>query len=308
MNTTHDERPLIATLGLIQMQCGAGLPENLAKASLQIAQAAKAGAKIVCLPELFGSRYFCQAEDNRAAFEFAETIPGPMTETLSAIARRHKVVLVGGTIFERAADGKYYNSAPVFDTDGSLLGVYRKIHIPHDPLYYERSYFAPGDLGVRIFDTKFARIAVLICFDQWFPELARVAALAGAEIIVYPSAIGHFVNEEPEEGNWQIPWRDIQRSHAIANNLYVAAINRTGIEGGLNFWGGSFVCDPMGYVLAEAGSGEQILYAQYDLTKVSRLQELWGFFSARRPQEYALVCKPAVKTEDSQAGVTGAVC
>lgn len=293
MNTTHDERSLIATLGLIQMQCGASLPENLAKASLQIAQAAKAGAKIVCLPELFGSRYFCQAEDDRAAFELAETIPGPTTETLSAIARQQQIVLIGGTIFERTADGRHYNSAPVFDADGSLLGVYRKIHIPHDPLYYEQSYFSLGDLGVRIFDTRFARIAVLICFDQWFPELARVAALAGAEIIVYPSAIGHFVNEEPEEGNWQIPWRDIQRSHAIANNLYVAAINRTGIEGGLDFWGGSFVSDPMGYVIAEANGNEQILYADCDLAQVKRMQELWGFLQARRPSEYRMLSSSA---------------
>lgn len=291
MSTTPDEHTRIATLGLIQMRCSVSLPENLSQASLRIAEAAKAGAKIVCLPELFGSRYFCQEEDNRAAFEFAETIPGPTTEMLSAFARRHEVVLVGGTIFERAADGKHYNTAPVFDADGSLLGTYRKIHIPHDPLYYEQSYFAPGNLGVRIFNTKFARIAVLICFDQWFPELARVAALAGAEIIVYPSAIGHFVNEEPEEGNWQIPWRDIQRGHAIANNVYVAAINRTGIEGGLDFWGGSFVSDPMGYVIAEASDNEQILYADCDLAKVKRMQELWGFVSARRPKEYKSLCE-----------------
>ncbi|MEK7834058.1 MAG: nitrilase-related carbon-nitrogen hydrolase [Acidobacteriota bacterium] len=189
MSTTPDEHTRIATLGLIQMQCSVSLPENLAKASLRIAQAAKAGAKIACLPELFGSRYFCQAEDNRAAFEFAETIPGPTTEMLSAIARRHEVVLVGVTIFERAADGKRYNTSPVFDADGSLLGTYRKIHIPHDPLYYERSYFAPGNLGVRIFNTRFARIAVLVCFDQWFPELARGLRWQGRN---HHLSIGHW--------------------------------------------------------------------------------------------------------------------
>ncbi len=290
------QSPTLVTLGLIQMQCGASLPENLSKAALRIAQAAKAGAKVVCLPELFGSRYFCQTEDNRSAFDLAEPIPGPTTEVLSALARRHEVVLIGGTIFERANDGKHYNSAPVFDTDGSLLGTYRKIHIPHDPLYYERSYFTPGNLGVRVFETRFARIAVLICFDQWFPELARMAALAGAEIIVYPSAIGHFVNEEPEEGSWQTPWCDIQRAHAIANNVYVAAVNRVSIEGGLDFWGGSFVSDPMGYVIAEANGNEQILYADCDLAKMERMQQLWGFLQARRPQEYRLLGEPQLSS------------
>lgn len=289
MNLTDNERPRTVKLGLIQMQCEANTAANLDKASLRIAEAACGGANIICLPELFTSEYFCQAEGNLAAFEFAETIPGPTTEMLSAIARRHEAVLIGGTIFERAADGNYYNSAPVFDADGSLLGAYRKIHVPHDPLYYERSYFTPGNLGVRVFDTRFARIAALVCFDQWFPELARVAALAGAEIIVYPSAIGHFVNEEPEEGSWQTPWRDVQRAHAIANNVYVAAINRTGVEGGLDFWGGSFVGDPMGYIIAEANGNEQILYADCDLAKVRRLQELWGFLQTRRPGEYRML-------------------
>lgn len=298
----------MVTVGLVQMRCRANSAENLANASLRIAEAAKAGAKIICLPELFANKYFCQTEDNRATFDLAEPIPGPTTEMLSALARRHEVVLIGGTIFERANDGRHYNTAPVFDADGSLLGVYRKIHVPHDPLYYERSYFTPGNLGVQIFQTRFARIAVLICFDQWFPELARLAALAGAEIIVYPSAIGHFVDEEPEEGSWHIPWRDIQRSHAIANNVYVTAVNRIGIEGGLDFWGGSFVTDPMGYVLAEADNTEQILYADCNLTAVSRLQEMWGFFAVRRPQEYAPICELTVKTEDNQSEVTGALC
>lgn len=279
------------TLGLVQMRCHSNSSENMANASLRIAQAAKAGAKIICLPELFTNEYFCQTEDNHAAFELAETIPGPTTKELSAIARQHEVALIGGTVFERGTDGKHYNTAPVFDADGSLLGTYRKIHIPHDPLYYEQSYFAPGNLGVRIFETKFARIAVLVCFDQWFPELARVATLAGAEIIIYPSAIGHFLNDKPEEGSWQLPWRDIQRSHAIANNVCVAAINRIGIEGGLDFWGGSFVSDPMGYVIAEADGNEQILYADCDLAKVKRMQELWGFIQARRPEEYQLLCE-----------------
>lgn len=286
MSTTHTDQARTTRLGLIQTRCCTSASENLANASLRIAEAANAGANIICLPELFTSEYFCQTEDNRSAFDLAEPIPGPTTEVLSALARRHEVVLVGGTIFERANDGKHYNSAPVFDADGSLLGIYRKIHIPHDPLYYEQGYFSAGNLGVRVFETRFARIAMLICFDQWFPELARVAALAGAEIIVYPSAIGHFVNEEPEEGSWQTPWRDIQRAHAIANNVYVAAVNRVSIEGGLDFWGGSFVCDPMGYVIAEANGNEQVLYADCDLARVSRLQELWGFLQARKPSEY----------------------
>ncbi|MGE0103364.1 MAG: carbon-nitrogen hydrolase [Blastocatellales bacterium] len=286
MSITHPERAHIATLGLIQMRCRSSREESLAIASARIAEAAGSGARIICLPELFSSGYFCQTEDNRAAFELAEPIPGPTTELLSNLARRHEVVLIGGTIFERARNNRHYNSAPVFDADGSLIGISRKLHIPHDPLFYEQSYFSPGDLGVRIFDTKFARLAVLVCFDQWFPEVARIAAMQGAEIIIYPSAIGHFVNEEPEEGSWHTPWRDIQRGHAIANNVYVAAINRTGIEDGLDFWGGSFACDPMGHLIAEAGSNEQTLYAECDLTKVKRLQELWGFLSARRPEKY----------------------
>ncbi|MBL8189970.1 MAG: carbon-nitrogen hydrolase [Acidobacteria bacterium] len=286
MSATHTDQTRMTRLGLIQTRCCTSVSENLANASLRIAEAANAGANIICLPELFTSEYFCQTEDNRSAFDLAEPIPGPTTEVLSALARRHEVVLVGGTIFERANDGKHYNSAPVFDADGSLLGIYRKIHIPYDPLYYEQGYFSAGNLGVRVFETRFARITVLICFDQWFPELARVAVLAGAEIIVYPSAIGHFVNEEPEEGSWQTPWRDIQRAHAIANNVYVAAVNRVSIEGGLDFWGGSFVCDPMGYVIAEANGNEQVLYADCDLARVSRLQELWGFLQARKPSEY----------------------
>lgn len=286
MSITRPERAHIATLGLIQMRCRGSREENLVIASARIAEAANSGARIICLPELFSSEYFCQTEDNLAAFELAEPIPGPTTELLSELARRHEVALIGGTIFERAQNDRYYNSAPVFDADGSLLGISRKLHIPHDPLFYEQKYFSPGDLGVRIFDTRFARIAVPICFDQWFPEVARIAAMQGAAIIIYPSAIGHFVNEEPEEGSWHTPWRDIQRAHAIANNVYVAAVNRTGIEGGLHFWGGSFICGPMGYVISEADGDERILISECDLGNALRLQELWGFFTGRRPEEY----------------------
>lgn len=280
-------------LALIQMECGESAENNLQKAISMVGEAARTGANIVCLPELFLSKYFCQTPNQKEAFALAEPIPGKTSEVLSAAARENKIVLIGGTIFERAAEGKYFSSSTVFDVDGSLVGLYRKIHIPEDPLYHEQAYFSSGDLGVQVFDTAFGKIAVLICFDQWFPETARVAALKGAEIIFYPSAIGHFVNDDPIEGEWKTPWTDIQRSHAIANNVFVAAVNRVGIENQLAFWGGSFVCDCFGKIIKQGGSSEETIFAEIDLRQVQQIQELWGFLRYRKPCQYQAIVTSA---------------
>jgi N-carbamoylputrescine amidase len=276
------------TLGLIQMRCAASPEENRAVAIGQIARVAARGAGIVALPELFTSPYFCQRKDDRATFDLAEEIPGPTSRALAEAARKHGIVLIGGSIFERTDSDRYFNSSPVFGPDGAMLGIYRKMHIPEDHLYHEQNYFSPGDTGVRVFDTPFGKIAVLICYDQWFPEAARLAALAGAELIVYPTAIGD-IDEAAEEnitGNWQQLWRNVQLGHAAANNVYVAALNRVGREGAITFWGGSFVADPASKVIAEAGVGEQILLAECDLSRVRALQEAWRFLPNRRPDSY----------------------
>jgi len=287
------KRPV--TIGLVQMRCDGSPADNLAKAVDRIGQAARQGAKIVALPELFCSRYFCQRPDDQSAFALAEPIPGPTTQALAEAARRHGVVLMGGSLFEKCPDGRYYNTAPVFGPDGKLLGVYRKTHIPEDILYHEQHYFAPGDTGVRVFDTPFARIAVLICYDQWYPEAARLAALAGAELIVYPTAIGD-IDETVERnitGNWQQLWRNVQLGHAAANSVFVAALNRVGREDAITFWGGSFVADPSSKVIAEAGVGEQVLLAECDLDRVRALQQAWRFLANRRPECYDGLTRPS---------------
>lgn len=272
------------TIGLIQMTCtGAGAVEKAVK---KVAEAASRGAKIVCLPELFSCPYFCQRKDDTSAFEKAEPIPGPTTNLLSQAAKEHGIVLIGGSVFEKTQSGKYYNTAVVFERNGSLLDTYRKMHIPEDPRYHEQHYFSPGDSGVKVVDTPFGRIAVLICYDQWFPEVARIAALSGAEIIFYPTAIGRFTDEAPEEGDWQDPWETVQRGHAIGNNVYVAAVNRVGREDGLDFWGGSFVCNEFGSVIAHAGSQEEILIAECDLSRIEQTRKAWGFLRNRRPELY----------------------
>ena len=285
-------------LGLVQMSCDADPTLNLAKALAKIGEAADRGARIVCLQELFGSQYFCQ-EENADHFELAEPIPGPTTEALCAAAKQREVVVVG-SVFEKRAPGIYHNSSFVIDADGSLLGVYRKMHIPDDPLYYEKFYFTPGDLGFRVFRTRFGAIAPLICWDQWYPEAARLAALAGAEILVYPTAIGWHPNEKDESGEQQRDaWRTVQRSHAIANGLFVAAINRVGVETplatsadrpanyrGLEFWGGSFACGPLGDVIAEAGQEEAVLLASCDLSRIEKARRGWPFLRDRRIDAY----------------------
>jgi len=279
------------TVGLIQMSCSVDPRENFAKAEARIQDAAKRGAQIICLQELFRSQYFCR-EENAELFELAEAIPGPSTEALAKLARSLKVVIIG-SLFERRAAGIYHNTAVAIDADGALLGKYRKMHIPDDPLYYEKFYFTPGDLGFPNFDTRFARIGVLVCWDQWYPEGARLSSLGGANILFYPTAIGWHPSEKKEFGAAQLDaWRTIQRSHAIANGVFVAAVNRVGFEGtpesSLEFWGHSFVCDPFGQILAEASADkEEILLVECDPSRVEEVRRNWPFLRDRRIDAYS---------------------
>ena len=277
-------------IGLVQMACSGDQKENLDKAVARIREAAERGAQIVCLQELFGSPYFCREED-AARFELAEPIPGPTTELLGRIARETGTAVVASQ-FERRAAGVYHNTAAVLNADGTLVGIYRKMHIPDDPLYYEKFYFTPGDLGFRSFDTAFGRIGVLVCWDQWYPEAARLTALLGADILFYPTAIGWHRREKESEGPAQLDaWRTVQRGHAIANGVYVAAVNRTGFEGppenGLEFWGHSFVADPFGVVVAAAASDrEETLVVECDPARVEEVRRNWPFFRDRRVDAY----------------------
>ena len=285
-------------LGLVQMSCDADPGENLYKGLEGIAEAAALGASIACLPELFRTQYFCQ-EQNVEAFDLAEPVPGPTTEALSAAAEAHEVAVVG-SVFERRAAGIYHNTAVVLDADGRLAGVYRKMHIPDDPLYCEKFYFTPGDLGFGAVETRFGRVGALVCWDQWFPEAARLAALAGAQILVYPTAIGWHPHEKQESGQRQAEaWQVSQRAHAISNGVFVAAVNRTGVERtlerspsrpadyrGLEFWGRSFVADPLGGVVAEAGTGEEVLVAECDLSEIEQTRRDWPFLRDRRIDAY----------------------
>jgi N-carbamoylputrescine amidase len=273
-------------VGLIQMSCGENPAANLAKASERIEFAAKKGAQVVCLQELFRSRYFCQREDARN-FKLAETIPGPSSQALSQLARKEELVIVA-SLFEKRAAGIYHNTAVVIDADGTITGKYRKMHIPDDPLYYEKFYFAPGDLGFPSFQTRYGRIAALVCWDQWFPEGARLAALAGAQILFYPTAIGWIPNEPHSVALAQHnAWELIQRSHAVANGVYVASVNRVGREGKIKFWGKSFVAGPFGEIVARAGGKrEEILIAQCDLGKIDETRQSWPFLRDRRIDAY----------------------
>jgi N-carbamoylputrescine amidase len=278
------------SIGLVQQRCGPEVRENLERAVAGIREAAKRGAQIVCTQELFRSQYFCQREDV-ATFDLAEPIPGPTTERLSALARELGVAIVA-SLFERRAAGLYHNTAVVLDADGSLLGCYRKMHIPDDPLYYEKYYFTPGDLGFRAFQTRFGRIGVLVCWDQWYPEAARLTSLEDVALIFYPTAIGWHPAEKAEFGAAQASaWETIQRSHAIANGVYVAAANRVGHEGpkdgGLEFFGGSFVSDPFGRVLHKAGAErEEILVAEVDPALQESVRRNWPFLRDRRIDAY----------------------
>jgi N-carbamoylputrescine amidase len=287
-------------VGLVQMSATPDPDENLVRAMDFVREAASRGARVVCLPELFQTQYFCQRED-AALFDLAEPIPGPSTEKLSSLAKQLGIVLIA-SLFERRTAGVYHNTAVVFDADGAQLGLYRKMHIPDDPLYYEKYYFTPGDLGFKAFDTSAGRLGTLVCWDQWYPEGARLTALQGANVLFYPTAIGWHPAEKAEFGVAQHDaWRTIQRAHAIANGVYVGVVNRVGIETGdirgnkasgrgLEFWGGSFLCDPFGRVIAEASHDkEEILIGEVDLKAMEDTRRNWPFLRDRRIDSYAAI-------------------
>jgi N-carbamoylputrescine amidase len=291
VNTTTKDSLRHVTLGLVQMSCSDQPEENLAKAVERVGQAARQGARLVCLQELFRSRYFCQSEDTRC-FLLAEPIPGPTTAVLSRIAAEWEIVLIA-SLFEKRAEGLFHNTAVVIDADGTLAGKYRKMHIPDDPLYYEKFYFTPGDLGFQTFQTRYARVGVLVCWDQWFPEGARLAALGGAQVLFYPTAIGWHHAEAPEERQvQQQAWEIVQRGHAIANGVYVAAVNRVGTEAGLQFWGASFLSDPFGRMVARASQEtEETLVVPCDLSRIDTVRQNWPFLRDRRIDAYGNLTK-----------------
>jgi N-carbamoylputrescine amidase len=277
-------------VGLVQTSCSTDPAINLEKAILSIREAAKRGAQIICLEELFRSQYFCR-EEKAELFDLAESIPGPSTDAIGKIAKEHGVVVVA-SLFEHRATGLYHNTAAVINADGTLGGIFRKMHIPDDPLFFEKFYFTPGDLGFQNFDTPFGRIGVLVCWDQWYPEAARLTAMQGANILFYPTAIGWHPHEKAQYGAAQLDaWKTIQRSHAIANGIYVCAVNRVGFEGtpdaGLEFWGNSFVSDPFGVVLSEASNDkEELLVVECDPARMEEVRRNWPFFRDRRIDTY----------------------
>jgi len=282
-------------VGLIQSACSADPVANLRKTLAAAERAAEKGAQIICTQELFLSQYFCQSEDHKY-FKLAEPIPGPSTEAFQKLAKKHGAVVIA-SLFEKRASGVYHNTAAIIDADGSLLGVYRKMHIPDDPLYYEKFYFTPGDLGFRAWQTRYAKIGVLICWDQWYPEAARLTALQGAEILFYPTAIGWHPGEKAKYGALQhSSWETIQRSHAIANGCYVAVPNRVGHEklagDGIEFWGQSFVAGTAGEILAKAGAAkEEVLIVPLDLSQVEATRTHWPFLRDRRIDAYGGLAK-----------------
>jgi len=279
--------------GLVQMSCSTDSKENLAKAEHKIEEAARSSAQVICLQELFRSQYFCR-DEKAELFDLAESIPGPSTEALGKLAKSLKVVVVA-SLFEKRAQGLYHNTAAIIGTDGEIMGLYRKMHIPDDPLYFEKFYFTPGDLGFKNFDTPFGRLGVLVCWDQWYPEGARLTAMQGASILYYPTAIGWHPAEKAEYGEAQVDaWMTIQRSHAIANGIYVAATNRVGFEGpperGLEFWGNSFVADPFGRIIAQASAvKEETLLVEIDPNMQDEVRRNWPFFRDRRIDAYGAV-------------------
>ena len=273
-------------VGLIQTKVGNDLQSNLDKTASFIKKAAKKGAEIVCLQELFASRYFAQTKDD-AFFDIAEKATGNLSSFLSDCASENHVLLIGGSIYEKGDDGKYYNTTLIYDSRGKLAGKYRKMHIPHDPNYYEQYYFTQGDIGYVQVNTGSTIVAPLICYDQWFPEAARINAINGAEIIFYPTAIGWFKELKRDEPFSAQRWEDAMRAHASLNGIFTAAVNRVGREGDLRFWGGSFVADPFGEVVARAShSKEEVLVAKLDLTRIRQSQEGWRFLHNRRPRSY----------------------
>lgn len=281
----------VRRVGVVQARCSEEIEANLEGALRSIAEAADRGAQLVCLQELFRSQYFCQRED-ADLFDLAESIPGPSSRALCKAAAEHGVAIVG-SLFERRAAGVYHNTAILIDPSGEMRGMYRKMHIPDDPLYYEKFYFTPGDLGFQSFDLQCANVGTLVCWDQWFPEGARLTALRGAELLVYPTAIGWHPSEKAEFGVAQHDaWETIQRSHAIANGVFVVVPNRVGVEGGIEFWGGSFVADPFGRVLAKAShEREEVLVVDCDLSLIEETRRNWPFLRDRRIDAYGGVTR-----------------
>lgn len=287
-------------VGLIQMSCSPEPDDNVARAVAHVRNAARQGAQVICLPELFKTQYFCQREEH-AFFDLAEPIPGPTTQVFSGVARELRVTIVV-SLFERRAPGVYHNTAAVIGPDGTLQGIYRKMHIPDDPLYYEKFYFTPGDLGYKVFPTEHGTIGTLVCWDQWYPEGARLTALQGASVLFYPTAIGWHPDEKAEFGDAQYDaWRTVQRAHAISNGVYVAGVNRVGYETGnirgneakgkgLEFWGGSFLADPFGVVIAQAGhEKEEILVGEIDVKRLEDVRRNWPFLRDRHIDSYGLI-------------------
>ncbi len=284
-------------VALIQMAMSEDTDNNLSKAISWIEKAADEGGEVICLPELFSSQYFCQKEDIKF-FNLAESIPGKTTKAIGEIARKRKVVVVV-PLFEKRAPGIYHNSLVVIDNTGEIIGLYRKMHIPDDPAFYEKFYFTPGDLGFKAFETSAGKIGTLICWDQWFPEAARITAMMGASILFYPTAIGWHPHEKLEHGKAQFEsWQTIQKGHAVANGIYVAAVNRVGLEklneesDGIEFWGSSFIADPQGIIIAQASAGkEEIIFADVDLSRIEYVRQNWPFFRDRRTDSYDKISK-----------------
>jgi len=278
------------TVAAIQSAVSTDLKKNLEKTIKLVEQAAKKGAKIICLQELFKTPYFPQYQ-NVKRDNFSETIPGESTKVLSKIAKKYKVIIIV-PVFEKDKKGDYHNSASVININGKLMPTYRKIHIPQDPLFYEKNYFEEGDTGYKIYKTKYGTFAVLICYDQWFPEAARSVKLAGADIVFYPTAIGNIIDVAEKEGDWHDAWETIMRGHAIANSFYIVAVNRVGIENKLKFWGQSFICDPFGRILKKASNvKEEMIFSKIDLAQNKKIAKEWGFMRNRRTDTYGGLVK-----------------
>ncbi|MBR11147.1 MAG: acyltransferase [Rickettsiales bacterium] len=287
----------IVNVGLVQNSCSSDLQDNLRKAVEGVEEAAKQGAQIVCLQELFGSTYFCDVEDYEN-FKLAEAIPGPSTEVFSELAKKHNVVIIA-SLFEKRAQGLYHNTAAVIDADGSYLGKYRKMHIPDDPGYFEKFYFTPGDLGFKTFDTKYAKIGVLVCWDQWYPEAARITALKGAEMLFYPTAIGWHKDQDDQTNQEQHnAWQTIQQSHSVANGVPVIGVNRTGVEGDMQFWGGSYVTNAFGWLEYKAPHLEEVVkVVPVNLEKSDSYRIHWPFLRDRRIDAYSPIVKRFIDEE-----------
>ena len=284
------------TVGLVQMACSPEADKNLTSAIESICAAAKKGAQIICLPELFLTQYFCQTEDTQN-FSLAEPLPGPTSETLSKLAKELEIVLVV-PLFEKRTQGIYHNTAIVIDADGSVAGTYRKMHIPDDPCFFEKFYFTPGDTGFKCFPTRYGRVGVLICWDQWFPEAARLTSLSGAQFLFYPTAIG-YQDEDAKESIQQITaWETIQKSHAISNGVFLGSVNRVGRENALTFWGRSFICNPFGKVIGQAENEPEIVIAQCSLPEIESVRQNWPFLRDRRVDAYQGLSKLYLDTDE----------